>query len=153
MSFFSPSPHSWGSWVLTCSSPFAPVGGSLASSFSKLRCLVERGEARNFLLQMCPNLFVLLVQESTGISSLEPSTKARSSVGVCPIQCFPGVPGLQPRGVRIISQVPVSSRDHMGICLLHDTQVGKTPPWSLGQLCSISQLPQRYFWSWLDAEF
>lgn len=90
--------------------------GSRASSFSKLSCLAERGEARNFLLQMCPNSFVLLVQGSTGISSLEtqPSTKAHSSVGVCPLQCFPGVPGLQPRGVRIISQVPVSPETTCG---------------------------------------
>ena len=101
--------------------PFIPWEGSPASSFSKLCCLKERDEAGKFLLQICPKFICFVLEQgSSGISPLETqaSTKALTSVGVCPTQCFPGVPGLQPGGVRIISQVPVSSTDHMGICLL-----------------------------------
>lgn len=80
--------------------------------------------------------------------------EALSSVDDHPDQCFPSAPGLWPRGAGTSSQSTGGSTASAEVCLpITDIQMGDTPLGSPGIWCWVPQVPQRHFYSWMDAKF
>lgn len=80
--------------------------------------------------------------------------KFLSSVGVCPSQHSPVFPQVHVRGVGADLLAPAGSTACAEVYLtITRGTVGQDYSWSPGILCSVPQLPQRYFYLGVDLIF
>lgn len=158
--FSSSITHNCSSQEITHSSP-SPVshpGERLLPASAALHCVAlgvgQHWQDSSYPLQ-CIQTHIVLLQCSAGISPLESWTSTKHShCGCLPKSSLSWISQPQLRGAVAGVPVPADSAAGTTFCLLVSQYPhGQIPTGFLGIWSWIPQCPQRYFCSWMDAEF